>query len=582
MIRLLPLLLLSLSAFAHPATTSNYPKNYFGSPIDAPLVLAGNFGELRPNHFHAGIDITTNGKEGVAIFAAADGYVSRIRVSPVGYGKAVYVTHPNGYTTVYGHLRTFNTAIGTYAEQHQYEAELFEIDLTLLPDQLPVKKGQIIARSGNSGGSGGPHLHFEIRDTKTEDALNPLLFGLAITDKVAPTLVRVALIPLDANACINGKNATKSITLKQVKGIYVPATAADTLPRIHGRIGVAVDAYDKETVAHGKNGIYSVRLSANGKAIFASHFERIPFVHSRYINCYIDYTEYQRSKKYLHCSFVPPNNLLPIYDTLVNSGELTALTNQIIRLKYVVADAFGNRTTATFSVHSRAEACAAVPIDPAPFQEIIAWDTTSFFESSGQWSVTFPARAVYAHTPFRCTFSAANPARPVIVINSRMQPLHLPCTVRVVAAVPEALRSKVLLAEALPMASKAGGYRYASVGGVWRDGAVETSIKNFGRYEVLYDTLAPTIKPGNFDLNGKKQSNLAALSTLQFTIDDKLSGIRTYRTVIDGKWILADYDAKNDRLTIALDQVATGKHELQLEVTDKCGNRTIYTKSFSR
>ncbi|MGL5889408.1 MAG: M23 family metallopeptidase, partial [Bacteroidia bacterium] len=254
--------------YAHSEQT-NYPKNYFQTPIDAPLLLAGNFGELRPNHFHAGIDITTQGKEGIAIFAAAEGYVSRIRISPFGYGKALYITHPNGYTTVYGHLRNFNKDIGMYAERNQYEAELFEIDITVPPGALPVKKGEIIARSGNTGGSGGPHLHFEIRDTKTEDALNPLLFGLPVADKVAPTIVRVAIIPLDANARVNGKNQKKYIALKSLKGIFVPATAADTLPRISGRIGFAVDAYDKESTPHGKNGVYGIRLSINGSDVYA-------------------------------------------------------------------------------------------------------------------------------------------------------------------------------------------------------------------------------------------------------------------------------------------------------------------------
>src|SRR5574337_1040521 len=218
---ILSLLFLSTGMPAQSPVVTNYPKDYFSSPLDIPLVLAGNFGELRPGHFHTGIDCTTHGQEGLNVRAAADGYVSRIKIGPWGYGHVIYVTHPNGYTTVYGHLSKFDDAIGTYVKSHQYASESWEIELFPKEGELPVKKGEVIAFSGNTGSSGGPHLHFEIRDSKTEDALNPLLFGLPVKDKVAPTPFRIMICPAEPDAVINGKHSAQKFTLVKSGSKYI-------------------------------------------------------------------------------------------------------------------------------------------------------------------------------------------------------------------------------------------------------------------------------------------------------------------------------------------------------------------------
>lgn len=572
------LCLCSLVSLAHPAE-KNYPKNYFQTPIDAPLLLAGNFGELRPNHFHAGLDITTQGKEGVAVFAAAEGYISRIRISPFGYGKALYITHPNGYTTVYGHLRNFNTTIAAYAERHQYEVEMFEIDLIVPPGLLPVKKGEKIAGSGNTGGSGGPHLHFEIRDSKTEDAINPLLFGFSVADKVAPTIVRVAIIPLDVNSRINGKNTKKYISLKLVNGVYVPASSADTLPLVAGEIGFAVEAFDKESTPHGKNGVYGVQLNLNDQPIYAHRLDRIPFEHSRYINCFIHYETYITTGNYLQCSYLPQNNLLPVYDTVVNSGYFTAETNKKYKLKYIITDVYGNKATAVFRI--KGENTANIPfLFTPPFVEVIPWDSAASFESTGQWQLDFLPRSVYSFTELETRFNNSNPASPVITICNRYIALHKPCTLRLAAKSADSLHAKMVICEHHFTTKKAPSLQAVST--TWEKGYAVATIKNFGTYSVEYDTIVPKIKPENFDLQGKKQTNLAALQTMKFIISDNLSGINTYRATLNNKWVIADYDAKNKRLTIDLSKYkGTGKCTLKLTVTDKCGNATVYEKAFT-
>lgn len=567
------LLLLFFLPLLCAAEPGNYPKNYFQTPIDAPLLLAGNFGELRPNHFHAGLDITTSGKEGVAVFAAAEGYVSRIRVSPVGYGKAIYITHPNGYTTVYGHLRNFNKDIGMYAEQYQYQNELFEIDIAVEPGKLPVKKGEIIARSGNSGSSGGPHLHFEIRDTETEDAINPLLFGFAVADKVAPVMVRAAIVPLDADARVNGKNELKYIRLKLLKGVYVPETAADTLPKVSGRIGFALETYDKESTPHGKNGTYSVSLSINNKRVYAHRLERIPFEHSRYINCFTHYETHIKNNAWLQCSYLQPNNLLPVYDTVVANGELLPQAGKRYTLKYITADVFGNKTTAVFAVLGEKQTHSPV-IQTKPFAEIIPWDTSATFESTGEWKVEFPARSVYDHTPFTAVYDKASSG---LTIGSRSIALHKPCTLSIALKAAGKPANKAVICERIV---KGKSIRYNAVSTLAQNGYATATIKNFGRYEIRFDTLAPEIRATNFDLKGKTQKNLGALSALQFTISDNLSGIKTYRATINGKWILAEYDAKNKKLIIDQSRYkGQGNAVLRIEVTDKCGNMRVFEKT---
>ncbi len=552
-----------------------YPKNYFHSPVDIPLELSGNFGELRPNHFHTGIDITTHGAEGLPIKSAADGYVSRIKIGPWGYGRVLYVTHPNGYTTVYGHLSSFNSALAAYAKENQYAVNSFEIELILEANQFPVKQGEIIAYSGNTGSSGGPHLHFEIRDSKTEEAVNPLLFGFPVKDKVAPVAVTLVIIPANPQTLINGKNEIKKIPLKASGISYVFADAAENII-ISGKVGFAIEAYDKESTPTGKNGVYGIRLTCDNKTIFSSRIERMPFDKSRFINCFINYEENEKYNHFYQQSFLLPNNQLPVYDTTVNNGYCEFKTDSIHRFTYTLYDVYGNSTNLNFKVKSTTKYNPVVDNAPyVPFVHILLWDTTNLIEESA-FRFETPSGAFYQNEILNFT---VNPIKgksyaPKINFDASV-PIQKACTLTVFATIPDSLKSKALLA-----LTNKKGIRTSS-GGKWNVNGVTAEIKEFGTYSVAVDTTAPTLTPINFDQKGTFQVNFSAMKNMQFRMSDNFSGIATFNATIDSKWVLLDYEPKKKLIWYTFDEHCNkGKHLLIITATDKVGNVQIYRKYF--
>jgi len=575
MSRLFSIILLLLSGSA--AAQNKYPQNYFRSPMNIPLKLSGNFGELRPNHFHAGIDVTTAGKEGLSVLASAEGYVTRIKVAPYGYGRVLYVTHANGFVTVYGHLSRFSTPIAAYVEKEQYARESFEVELFPRPGELPVKSGEIIGYSGNTGSSGGPHLHFEIRDAGTEEALNPLLFGLPVEDSVPPVIQSIAVYPLDANTKINGKQAMKRIPVKKSGSKYVFANPKDSVS-VSGTVGFAIEGFDQENMRHGKNGVYGAELWLDGKRLYRHRFDRMGFDVSRYINCFIDYPEQKKSKRFLQKSFLGPNNKLPIYDSVQAGGRVQLDDDSTHIVQYVLRDLSGNAALLTFKVKSRSR---GHKLAAPPAKTVYKWNVENTIRQEKTFSFSIPAEALYddAEITYSVSPASGKMRSPAISIGNDHIPLQKPCTLSIVPAVQlsDSLKKKLLIAE-----TDLKGGVWGSVGGEFSDGAVVTTVKEFGRYTVALDSTAPTIKPSNFDLKGT-QANLGGLKFLGFTVGDNLSGIGSYRLTIDGKWVLLEYEPKKRLLYYVFDKrVGKGEHELLLTVTDKKGNAREYRKKFVR
>ena len=329
-----------------------YPKDYFLSPLDIPLLLSANFAELRSNHFHGGLDFKTQGVEGKNIYAVADGYVSRIRISPTGYGNALYITHQNGYTTVYGHLKSFRKDIRDDVRKAQYDSTRYVIDYYPDSSKFVVKKGEIVALSGNTGSSGGPHLHFEIRDKNSEIQFNPLFFNFNVVDNVKPTIYSLKIYPIDYRSLINEKNA--EIILPVIKNENGYSISSTTPIQLSGNIGFAVSTNDFLNNSSNKCGIYSIELQQNNKYIYSFKLDEISLKNTKYINAHMDYVEHENKSKDFHKAFRLPNNRLEIYsDTIVNNGIINFNNDSIHKIKIIVKDVYQNASVLSFDIKSK-------------------------------------------------------------------------------------------------------------------------------------------------------------------------------------------------------------------------------------
>src|SRR6478609_4349297 len=379
-----------------------YPKDYFSSPLDIPLKLSGNFGELRPNHFHAGFDMKTLQKEGLNVYAVADGYVSRIKISTFGNGKTIYIDHPNGFTSVYGHLQRATDSIESYIKKTHYQEKSFEIEMYFKPNQMPVKKGQLIALSGNTGASEGPHLHFEFRDTKSEKIINPMFFGFdaLLQDTKKPIVSNLYVYPLDSKTVVNHSQRRIPVNLSlQKDGTYL----ADKV-LANGKIGFGITTFDYDDVSFNKNGTFNVDLSNNGKSIFGYQFNTYAFDEMRYINALIDYSFYRKTSQRIQKLFMNPPYNLSIIKTDESNGVITVTPNLTNVCRLEVSDYYGNKTTIAIPVEYDLLS-TGIEKESVVSNYVVKAAKDCFFEKDRS-SVFFPAGTFY--TDFDLNFDVKN------------------------------------------------------------------------------------------------------------------------------------------------------------------------------
>jgi hypothetical protein len=555
-------------------------EGYFGSPLAVPLSLSASFGEIRPNHFHAGIDIRTQQREGLPILAMADGYISRIRIQSYGYGKMLYVNHPNGYTTFFAHLLGYAPAIEKYLKENQYKQETFEIDLLPDKDMFKVKKGDTIAFSGNTGSSAGPHIHFEIRETKSDWIVNPMLAGFDIPDNIAPSIKKIRFYPLEPTTVFEVVSAGKkgTVTKTHSEPFDVGVTSANgkcnltgiKSIKVNGTFGVGISTSDRMSNTGFRFGVYSITLKTWKEVIFKSTLETMNFYDIRYVNAHIDYEVALEGKGEYQRMFLLPNNHLPIYQVNNNRGRIKLKPNDSMYLTVEVADFHKNATSLVFKVGylnkvpTPAKPVAKVKSDSNQYKKI-PYDRPSFFKTKDielyfmQNSFYDTVNMLYRKMPkVPKTYSDRH------IIGSYKIPVHDYYTIKIRAnALPEHLRSKAVIA------SVGAKGHLASYDGVYKDEFVESKIRNFGAFAIAVDTIAPVITP----LNIKEKSQLANVKSIRVKISDDFSGIASFRGTIDGKWILMEYDKKYKLLVYTFDEtITTGLHNFCLEVTDNKNN----------
>ncbi|MDR6762777.1 murein DD-endopeptidase MepM/ murein hydrolase activator NlpD [Flavobacterium sp. 2755] len=539
---------------------TQYPKDYFRPPLDIPMQLSGNFGELRPNHFHAGFDLKTNQKEGLNVYAIADGYVSRIKISTFGNGKCIYITHPNGYTSVYGHLQTTLGPIQDYVKKTHYKEKAYEIEMLLKPDELPVTKGQLIALSGNTGSSEGPHLHFEIRDTKTEFVINPIFFGFDqnIKDTKKPTLSSLYVYPLD-NATVNQSKQPLLVNMTlQKDGTYLASKV-----KTNGKIGFGINASDTDDVSFNKNGVFNVSAFLNGNQNYNYQFNTYSFDEMRYINAFIDYPRYKKTSQRVQKLFMKTPFALSIIKTDSLRGIISAVPNLTSNYRIEVSDYFGNSNSISVPIEYDLET-PLVPAEPVTSKYFIRYNKDSNFEKDNM-SVFFPAGTFYED--FNLNFDVKNNK---IYIHDDTVPVHSNFTITIKDTVyPESLKDKLYIGKG------------TSYNGTLRKGDVFTAkAKILGTYGLVLDTIAPVIKITK-PVEGKWISDQ---KKIEFTISDSLSGIKSYNGYLNGSWVLFEYENKNRKITHTFDDqyLTEGENFLKMEVVDNVGNSTIFETHFFR
>ncbi len=542
---------------------SIYPQDYFSSPLDIPLVLSGTFAELRSNHFHSGMDIKTQQRTGLKVKASASGYVSRIKVSHYGYGKALYITHPNGYTTVYAHLNKFGPEIERYVKKLQYEKESYEIETFPKPDELLVTKGNIVAYSGNSGGSGGPHLHFEIRDN-AERPINPMLFGIEIQDSKLPTITSIYAYPLDDNSYVNNSHNKQNLRLIPLKnGDYTVENI-----KAYGKIGIGITTWDRQDLAANKNGVYNIQTFVNGSKNFELDFKRFSFDETKHINQLIDYNLFKTKRQRVQKLF-RINNPLSIYKDLNKDGVLSIEDSTYAVYKIKVSDFKNNTSWVTLSIKGEKNKAINTALKSKTPYFIYADKSTVLKEKNITVDV-FPNTFYEGfYMDFNVNADTLKLHKDIIALKKNIKIAY-----DISKYKPED-KNKLYIAR-LSGYKKTPYYSFTK-----RDGDTLTSYtKRLGTFALASDEEKPTITP----INLKKGQWLSKYRYLKIKINDEVSGISNYRATVNGKWILMEYDYKTKLLTHDFNDsiIVDTKNNLKVIVTDNVGNSSTFETTFYR
>ena len=542
---------------------NNFPKDYFSPPLDIPMQLSGNFGELRPNHFHAGFDYKTQQREGLKVYASAEGYVSRIKISTFGNGKTIYITHPNGYTSVYAHLQKAVGPIQDFITATHYKEQAFEIEMYLKPGEIPIKKGDWIAISGNTGASEGPHLHFEIRDSKTEFIINPMLFGFdsGCRDTKKPTISGLYVYPLFSST-VNKSNRPIVLNYSlQKDGTYLSDKVL-----ANGPIGFGITADDYDDVSFNKNGVYSVNSFLNGQLKFGYQFDTHSFDDMRYVNALIDYSKYKKTGQRVQKLFMKNKYGLAFITTDATKGQVIPTPNLDNVYRIEVADFFGNKTQITVPIQFDATT-AIIPQEPMVSSYFIKSTVDAVFEKENA-SVFFPAGTFY--DDFELNFDIKNG---ILFLHDDSVPAHSNFTI----SLTDSTLSKELLEKTFIARIDGDQINYNTT--YRKDSIFSAKVKTLGKYKLVTDTLAPKVtiaKP----IEGKWVNQDA----IQIQISDLGSGIKTYNGFLNGQWVLFEYDNKTRTITHYFndDFLLNGANELKVIVTDAMGNSTTFETHFFR
>lgn len=552
--------------------SDNPDRGLFISPVRIPILLSANFAEIRSDHFHSGIDIRTQGVTGHEIVAAASGYVYRIGVSPGGFGKALYLRHPSGYSTVYAHLDRFIPEIEEYVTGQQYQNRSFAVNLFPPEGRFVFRQGQLIAFSGNTGSSSGPHLHYEIRKSDNEMPLDPLKFEFGVKDNIKPLIESLVVYPMDKTTAVNGKNEDILLAAQGSHGSFY--IRSDRPITVSGRAGFGIRTHDYLNDSWNKCGVYSIEMMVDGQTIYHFEMDRFSFDETRYVNSHIDYKRKVRDNVTIQQTFAAPNDKLSAYKTLVNRGVFDFRTDTTHTIRIVVTDSHLNSSALVFRVQSQSD--GHMPDQAGSNNTRLLQYNRQYRMADGDISVSIPENSFYDNIEFKFSRSERPESlyADIFTIMDRFTPIHKAYKLSVKpVSIPEGLKGRMAIV------SLNGNGRPSYVGGEWSGDFLAADLRSFGSFSVGIDTVPPEIVTNGFtsgtDLTGRRE--------LRFNISDDFSGIKSYEAFIDEKWALFEYDPKNSVIVHRFDPKRTEKgkmHTLLLRVTDNRNNVAEFSAEF--
>lgn len=525
-------------------------------PLDIPLSLSANFGELRPNHFHMGIDYRTNGREGLNIHAIEDGFVSRVKISPFGYGKVVYIDHPNGITSVYAHCSKFLGKLDSIVSLQQIKEQNFEIDFKPDSNLIPIKKGEIFALTGNTGNSSGPHLHFELRDTKTELALNPLVNGFDVYDTIPPTIQGIKIYALNKDV-YRWPNKSKIANVVRNKNLYSILNNKLTLTSDYcsdGGIGFSLEAEDHINGYTHDFSYFGSILLVNNDTVFIHENDEISFDGSKFINTHEDMDEYRKSKRKFQKSFKTNENYLESYSTS-KKGIIPIQPKDSLHVQYFVYDTHNNQSELSFDLK-------VLPGNPNKNVFNITnciLPNSKFTYQDSLSTIEIPEGCVYE--PVSTNFQA----KTNITIGSNGTAIQLPIQVKLKIRNSELPLEKYFI--------KVGGNnKYLET--TYEDGWLIAQSKYLGTFSIDIDTIAPVFVASNFNQN----DSIIKKSILTWKISEEKTQLKDYDLFIDNEWQLLEYESKGSYLYFNKPKDLKGLHKIKLIVKDACENARIWEK----
>ena len=540
------------------STVKLIAQTTYHPPLLIPLTLAANFGELRPNHFHMGVDFKTNGKEGLPLYAIEDGYVARVKISPNGYGKVIYVNHPNNITSVYAHCSRFLGKLDSIILQKQKESKNFEVEFYLNATELLLQKGEHFAYSGNSGSSTSPHLHFELRNTITEAALNPLKFGFDIKDTKPPQITSLKVVALTKKGYQIPNKSLLFPVKKNSKGFSISNNTLEIPANFCSIDGGQALSFEVNDFIDGSThtcGIYESHLSSLGDTLFQQRMDSIYFDHSRFVNSHKDYDEYLKTKRKFNKAYKVAHNPLTIYP-INQIGILTLQPGDSIQLNYTANDVKNNATSINFTLKANKGERNNLAAYYAPSTHFIP-DSSYFFQGDN-YSIFIPVFTFYEPVKKYVVTTYPN-----LILGNQKDPIQLPISLK--------LKSLLINVPATKQFIKVNNsYTKTSVDSKnW----LEAETKTLGKINIGIDTIPPVIKPLNFNLT----DTILTKRTLTWKITEGQTELIDYDLLIDSMWYVLEYEKKGSYLIATLPMLSNEPHTLEVVAVDACQNKTSWT-----